>query len=128
MRSQVLAGGSIAIVFGIGGFFIGLSKCVTPEDGNPVGFHLTGEAQVKTSSLDLKQCTSACGVRFDFRLVKQGTTTNAYPAPTCDTGKPCFEFTDVKTMQVGSTDDAMKHNEEPVAVSGVVELTSPNQK
>jgi hypothetical protein len=109
---------------GIGGFFLGLSRCATPEDGNPVGFHLTGEARVKpNSSLDLTKCTSTCGVRFEFHLVKQGTS-NTYPSPRCDPSKPCFEFTDSTPMLVGSTDDAIKHEEERVTVSGVVELTS----
>jgi hypothetical protein len=91
MRAQqvVMAGGAIviAVVF----FFIGKLQC--PADGNPIGFHVHGLANIDNTgsgSFSISNCMNAtCTLTYDFDF---STATINAPKLTCPTASNCFHF------------------------------------
>ena len=104
-----------SIVFAVGGFIAGRSTCPKPADGNPVGFHLHGQAQVDKNDLTCS-ANAPCNLSFDVTIGKD----NAQPAAVdCRTAN-CLHFHG-NNMLVQSTDDATPHPWETVNADGTVQ-------
>ncbi len=116
---------AIAVCF----FFIGFvshgspgpKPRVTPTpprpDGNPVGFHLHGQAQVKPQSFSLTQCDPNCTVLFDVSIGQNG---NPPPATTSCTSM-CFHF--AGSNMVEYSNNTMTHPQETVSADGTMAIT-----
>lgn len=122
-----IAGGGIgiAIVFFVAGHvvpFCFLGVCT--EDGNPIGYHLYGQAKIDQShALNLTSCgNNPCNLDFNFVIAKQGK-----PQPTATTcpSSNCLRFSASRTMTEWSKDDVKEHNDDGNNVSVEGTVTGP---
>jgi hypothetical protein len=110
MPTQTIVTAIGGVLIAVAFFFIGQKTCPPPPDGNPVGFHLNGNAVIDQKAVSLSSCSSStpCNLKFDIYF-------NASAAPTtaasCGSASSCFSFHNLpkdalKTQMTVKVDEA----------------------
>jgi hypothetical protein len=123
-------------VFAVGGLFVGQNVhipffCVLCEDGNPVGYHLTGLFKTdRTSSLNLTGCQTmnqpACTIFINIATGKKGDKPGPY-ATACPSTKNCFTLTGTNVSLSSEDSSTEIHKAELVNALGAVEIVLPTR-
>lgn len=100
MRVQQVATAGGAIVIAVAFFFIGKLQC--PADGNPIGFHVQGLANIDNTgsgSFSVSNCmNTTCTLTYDFNF---STATIGSPKLSCPTTSDCFHFNSSPSQPTG---------------------------